>query len=277
MAHPLQRVFVGLAPRNIASVGGALYLNLFKDDATRMGWLYPLRSKRAADVTSATKTFLSDVGDGVKCFGTDNGTEFINETFARLRSDEKIRHERTGVNGSKHNEVVARGLGLIQEGGMAACFEAPRLFPGQLPYLDRYWLEAAVYMNDCINTTATPENPHFKSPYEMSFGKIPPANTIAFMQPGFRRIHRTQTSDPKAEQRFYLTRGRNHSRDCVKVVTSSGQTSNTRDFTWEVKRMPIIAVEPNVGAATRPETWDCLLYTSPSPRDQRGSRMPSSA
>ena len=25
------------------------------------------------------------------------------------------------------------------------------------------------------------------------------------------------------------------------------------------------------------ELWDCLLYTSPSPRDQRGSRMPSSA
>ena len=25
------------------------------------------------------------------------------------------------------------------------------------------------------------------------------------------------------------------------------------------------------------ETIDCLLYTSPSPRDQRGSRMPSSA
>ena len=23
--------------------------------------------------------------------------------------------------------------------------------------------------------------------------------------------------------------------------------------------------------------WSCLLYTSPSPRDQRGSRMPSSA
>ena len=25
------------------------------------------------------------------------------------------------------------------------------------------------------------------------------------------------------------------------------------------------------------QTWTCLLYTSPSPRDQRGSRMPSSA
>ena len=27
----------------------------------------------------------------------------------------------------------------------------------------------------------------------------------------------------------------------------------------------------------RPDIWTCLLYTSPSPRDQRGSRMPSSA
>ena len=28
---------------------------------------------------------------------------------------------------------------------------------------------------------------------------------------------------------------------------------------------------------TRVRNGDCLLYTSPSPRDQRGSRMPSSA
>ena len=27
----------------------------------------------------------------------------------------------------------------------------------------------------------------------------------------------------------------------------------------------------------KPRLYDCLLYTSPSPRDQRGSRMPSSA
>ena len=33
---------------------------------------------------------------------------------------------------------------------------------------------------------------------------------------------------------------------------------------------PYVNVEANAG-------WTCLLYTSPSPRDQRGSRMPSSA
>ena len=32
-----------------------------------------------------------------------------------------------------------------------------------------------------------------------------------------------------------------------------------------------------VGEATIPHIKYCLLYTSPSPRDQRGSRMPSSA
>ena len=32
-----------------------------------------------------------------------------------------------------------------------------------------------------------------------------------------------------------------------------------------------------VRAAANTTSWACLLYTSPSPRDQRGSRMPSSA
>ena len=162
-------------------------------------------SKRAADVASATKIFLSDVGNGVKCFRTDNGTEFVKQTSARLCSDEEIRHEHTGVDGPKHNGVVERELGLIQEGGMGACLEAPRLFPVQLPNLDRYWVEAAVNMNDCINTTATAANPHFKSPYEMYFRKLPPVNTLAFIQPGFLRIHRTQESEPKAERCFSST------------------------------------------------------------------------
>ena len=35
--------------------------------------------------------------------------------------------------------------------------------------------------------------------------------------------------------------------------------------------------DPIVVKALQGYAWPCLLYTSPSPRDQRGSRMPSSA
>ena len=40
---------------------------------------------------------------------------------------------------------------------------------------------------------------------------------------------------------------------------------------------PIIQIAIFGYAATMNVTRVCLLYTSPSPRDQRGSRMPSSA
>ena len=119
-------------------------------------------------------------------FRTDNGTEFVNEIFARLCSDQTIHHEHTGVDEPKHNGVVERGLGLIQEGGMTACFEPPRLFPGQLPDLDCYRVEAAIYMNDCLNATVNMENANYKSPYEMLLWE-----TAAGQHP---RLHATRKS-----------------------------------------------------------------------------------
>ena len=108
MEHRLHRVFVDLAgPRKIVSAAGGLYLIQFKDDATRMGLIYPRRSKSAAAVASVTKEFLADGGGGVIRFTTDNGTEFVNETFASLCREKTIHHELTGVDGPKHNGVVA--------------------------------------------------------------------------------------------------------------------------------------------------------------------------
>ena len=46
-----------------------------------------------------------------------------------------------------------------------------------------------------------------------------------------------------------------------------------------VAEQPAVVVQPDIiepsSAIEQPDS--CLLYTSPSPRDQRGSRMPSSA
>ncbi|CAM9756673.1 unnamed protein product [Laminaria digitata] len=133
-----------------------------------------------------------------------------------------------------------------------------------------------------MNTTATKANADWKSPHEMHFGRLPPANNLAFMQSGFRRIHRTHKSEPKSEKCFYLNRGRNHPRDCVKVVTSFGQTSDTRDVTWEAKRTPIIPPPPSHApdteaatgtdtayhqASTAPHSADHALYNQPPPNE----------
>ena len=78
-----------------------------------MGWIYTFRSKSAVDVSAAMTKILTEIGDAVKCFRTDNGAEFTNEMFATSCRDTIIRHEHTGVNGPKHNGMVRRGLGLI--------------------------------------------------------------------------------------------------------------------------------------------------------------------
>ena len=71
-----------------------------------------------------------------------------------------------------------------------------------------------------------------------------------------------------------------HRQDCSNVETIPRERRlpvrwNTAHAQQEKQRFPVqlrIEVIDRVGILK-----DCLLYTSPSPRDQRGSRMPSSA
>ena len=46
---------------------------------------------------------------------------------------------------------------------------------------------------------------------------------------------------------------------------------------YDIDMAALVAQELGVKVELVPVTSTCLLYTSPSPRDQRGSRMPSSA
>ena len=50
-----------------------------------------------------------------------------------------------------------------------------------------------------------------------------------------------------------------------------------REFLWMKQRIEKSLVNNKKMATQRADIETCLLYTSPSPRDQRGSRMPSSA
>ena len=65
-----------------------------------------------------------------------------------------------------------------------------------------------------------------------------------------------------------------------------GKVIALKDVTMKLKKGEIMCLlgDNGAGKSTLIKTLagvhkpdDCLLYTSPSPRDQRGSRMPSSA
>ena len=61
------------------------------------------------------------------------------------------------------------------------------------------------------------------------------------------------------------------------VETQLRTLPNLKVITGEVKDIPTSSASEPVIVATGPLTSNCLLYTSPSPRDATLSRMPSSA
>ena len=68
------------------------------------------------------------------------------------------------------------------------------------------WRRLFTRTTECLSTTATTANAGFQSPYELSFRSVPPANNLAYMQPGFRRVRLTHTNR-RPSGVFYLNKG----------------------------------------------------------------------
>ena len=71
-------------------------------------------------------------------------------------------------------------------------------------------------------------------------------------------------------------------RDLLPHLPETGEVVNRMTTSWNIVPVPTPPwaelVYPELDAEQGYERlWDCLLYTSPSPRDISGSRMPSSA
>ena len=76
--------------------------------------------------------------------------------------------------------------------------------------------------------------------------------------------------------------GEIHNRLMLKVVTFMGTTQsksyiNKKDFQYEFDSRTHGYGYQVTDESMIPQLFNCLLYTSPSPRDRQKSRMPSSA
>ena len=79
-------------------------LNLI-DDYSGMAWIYPLKKKSDAPAVFLEWKALveNESGEHVKLFRTDNGGEFMSDSFALYLRGEGIRHQTTAPYTSTEN------------------------------------------------------------------------------------------------------------------------------------------------------------------------------
>ncbi|CAB1109358.1 unnamed protein product [Ectocarpus sp. CCAP 1310/34] len=86
----------------------------------------------------------------------------------------------------------------------------------------------------------------------------PPGATYPFLKPAANKVKRTDKSEPKAQQCFYLGPGININRDCVRILNEKRQAITTRNFTWQ----PVPAAPTAVSQSLPPITEEDEEFTT---------------
>ena len=150
---PIELLYVDLSGAMPASTGRSLYCFFIVDCYSNLGWPIFLKDKSAGTATHAFRVFLATIKPLREKHGepgalrTDNGTEFVNESFANLLVKYGIRREFTSVDGPMRNGRVERRIALVKEGARAAWLGFPRLipdvrFPSRAMHYSAVWPEA---------------------------------------------------------------------------------------------------------------------------------------
>ena len=234
----LGRVFFDLSgPKRTPSLLGKRYVMLVKDDFSRYAWVYFLKHK--SDAADAFRKCLADVrADGVlskvEIVRSDNGGELFDGKFGEVCTRFCIKQEFINADSPKQNGVVERALGIIHNAALAACIQAPIIFPlVQLPSTESLWAEAVPWSFDALNHTATTADPGNKSPHKMWHGAAAPASPHPFLRPAYCRRNRPLKLSPRAESCFYLGPGIDDPSDSLRMLTQGNRVLETLDVTWE--------------------------------------------
>ena len=141
-----------------------------------------------SDSGNAFRKFLADARAGavpskVEIVRSDSGGKFFGGEFGEVCKQNCIKQEFTNADSPKQNGLVERALGIIQNVGLAACIQAPIIFPYiQLQPTKSLWVAAVHWVCDALNHTATTANPGNKSPHEMWYGTAVPSPSVLSLE-----------------------------------------------------------------------------------------------
>ena len=187
--------------------------------------------KHKSDSGDVLRKFLADAcADGVPSkvaiARSDNGGKFFGGDFGEVCKQFCIKQVFTNADNPGQNDVVERTLliGTIQNAALAACVQAPIIFPlVQLPPTKSLWADSMHWADGALKHTATTANPINKSTHVMWYGTAEHASPHPFLRPAYCRRKRPSKSFPRAESCFYLGLGIDHPSDSLRMLTRGEQ------------------------------------------------------
>ena len=246
------RIFVDESgEKPVASKGGRKYSIIFRDDATRMSWIYFMRKK--SEYPDALDKFLADTREygPPKIIRTDDAPQLKAGKFDEICRKLHIKREFTSANTPQLNGVAERGLTLIEKVAKASAYQVKVSFVGMdLPPMDRLWTDNHHNACDVLNRSATKSNKGMTTPYEMWHGVKPSPTLIQWLQPCFYRVKRKHKTNAQAKPGFYVGPALNHLRDSMRIYSQeTGEIVISRDVTWRhVPTLPLTSVPQSISA-----------------------------
>ena len=246
------RIFVDESgEKPVACKGGKKHSIIFRDDATRMSWIYFMREK--SESPDALDQFLADTREyePPKTICTDDAPRLKAGKFDEICSKLHIKREFTSANTPQLNGVAERGLTLIEKVAKTFAYQVKVSFVGMdLPPMDCLWTDNHHNACDVLNRSATKSNQGMTTPYEMWHGVKPSPTLIQWLQSWFYRAKRKHKTDAQPKPGFYVGPARNHPRGSMSICSQeTGEIVISRDVTWRhVPTPPLTSVPQSISA-----------------------------
>lgn len=209
-------------PMQVASIGGARYFVVFKDQFTHYRVVFFIKEK--SEVKNCLKRYLQNVstemGHSIKCFRSDNGLEYANADVSTILQERGIQHQRTVPFTPEQNGSAEREMRTIVEAARTM------LHAKNLP--TKLWAEAvntAVFVLNRSGTSSVVD----KTPYSLWYNKNPDIlNMHVFGSSVFVHIPKEKRRkwDPKSTEGVFVGYGINTKgfrvwlKDSDKIVTA---------------------------------------------------------
>ena len=178
-----QRVFTDVGgPIKHSGLGGNSYVVIFVDDCTRFKAVtfVKKKSKTTAALLSLIADYITPQKLSIKCVQTEHGGELEGEFQCEL-DWRSITLEHTPPDTPQYNGLAERALGILREKAITLMEDLDDVI--NVPR-EKLCARVMLFACDVTNKSVTTLTDGGKSPYELWFGKIPPADHLRPFQSG---------------------------------------------------------------------------------------------